>query len=233
MANFSVEEVERLNKLASQKNAERQQLIGKRDAAQQAFNQAVAVYNQKYGVQLTADTLQAEYNKVAKETEESYNALAQMLNDIEEGKYKEVTKTEDKATETAENAEVVPVTAVNVEATGVEEPAVASVQGSVEPQQTPEQVMQQAMGIGFGQSTSVEQNQSVESQRAESVGFGQPVSNAQQFGGFTGFGMPAQAKTDEDVCEQSVAPAGWGSQGASQQFSDILGADGKAVKFQI
>lgn len=216
MANFNVEEVERLNKLAGQKNAERQQLIGKRDAAQQAFNQAVAVYAQKYGVTLTAETLQSEYDKVCKETEANYNALSQMIKDIEEGKYKQKVQ---------ESAQTVAST---------EEQKVETVQ-TPEPVQTaqPIQTVQNTQPVQNAQSvpTQPQVNTPQQSFTQPQQSFTAPVNNQPTFGGF---GMPtASNNADEDISERPVAPGTWGAQNVNKTFEDILGSDGEAVKFQI
>lgn len=101
MANLNVQEVEKLNRVASQKNAERQQLIGKREAAQQSFNQAIKAYEAKYGVTLTAETLQEEYNRVQSETEKSYKALSDMIQKIENGTYNETPAEQAKVEDTS------------------------------------------------------------------------------------------------------------------------------------
>lgn len=215
MANFNVEEVERLNKLAGQKNAERQQLIGKRDAAQQAFNQAIAVYAQKYGVTLTAETLQSEYDKVCKETEANYNALSQMIKDIEEGKYKQkvqepaqtVVSTEEQKEETVQTSE--------------------SVQTAQPVQNT--QSVQNVQSIPTQPQVNTPQPQQSFTQPQQS--FTAPVNNQPTFGGF---GMPtASNNVDEDISERPVTPGTWGAQNVNKTFEDILGSDGEAVKFQI
>lgn len=210
MANFNVEEVERLNKLAGQKNAERQQLIGKRDAAQQAFNQAVAVYAQKYGVTLTAETLQSEYDKVCKETEANYNALSQMIKDIEEGKFKQKVQ---------ESVQTV---------SSVDEQKEETVQ-TPEPVQTAQSVQNTQPVQSASAQPQVNTPQQSFTQPQQS--FTAPVNNQPTFGGF---GMPtASNNADEDISERPVTPGTWGAQNVNKTFEDILGSDGEAVKFQI
>ena len=226
MANFNVAEVERLNKLAAQKNAERQQLIGKRDAAQQAFNQAIYAYEQKYGVKLTAENLQSEYDRVSAETEKSYNELKAMIEAINNGTYQE--KIEAQKNETSAQTG----NTQEVQSTPTQE-----VQNNPVPNTTQSinQGYQTASNIPASPVPNQTQPISTTAQKTEvpkfgaPTGFDVPVTSTQ---GIPTFG--AQDKNvDEDISEKPVTPGPWGSKGIDKTFEDILGSNGGAVKFQI
>lgn len=211
MANLNVQEVEKLNRVASQKNAERQQLIGKREAAQQSFNQAIKAYEAKYGVALTAETLQEEYNRVQSETEKSYKALSDMIQKIENGTYNETSEEQAKVEDTAvPQSTVVPNTATVEQGTVV--PNTATVKQSTVVPNT----------ATFGQNT----------QPVPNVAPVQTTQPTQSAGGFS-ITPPKFGNPDEDISEQPVTPPAWGSDKINQEFSSILGEDANATKFNI
>lgn len=224
MSNLDVHEVERLNKVASQKNAERQQLIGKRDAAQQAFNQAIKVYESKYGVALTAENLQDEYNKVLEQTEKSYLALSEMIRKIENNEF------EDTANKVEGSAEE--VTSTNVVGTGN---VVGNTGGNTFGSQSTVNAQPEAQHVIKVPETSQSVNQGVTGNA-----FGAPT-------GVPTFGTPVQStptvskpvfgvdtiSNDADISEQPVTPQSWGSDSINAEFESILGTDSQAVKFKI
>ena len=55
---------EQLNKRVAQLNNERSRQLGMQEAAKKQYEKAVEVYESKYGVKLTPENLQQEYNKV-------------------------------------------------------------------------------------------------------------------------------------------------------------------------
>lgn len=209
MAKLDIKEVERLNKLAAEKNAYRQQLIGKRDAAQQAFDRAVSIYSQKYGVALTLDNLQSEYDKVSSEVEKEYNELLKLVTDIENGVYDTAKAT--KVDEVRSNDTVEFKQSDN----GVNSSVGASIFGGNSNTQS---VNTGIMG-NTGTGNSLVGN-----------GVNSPVGISHMV---TGVSMDEAVK-DEDISERSVTPGTWGSANLNREFNDIInGVDSNKIEFNI
>ena len=114
----NLEAIKNLNEVARVKNEERLRLKGAVDEAKKSYDNAVAAYAAKYGVQLDNTNIQAEFNKVSTELSEAYAKLQSDIEYIESGKYKEkavdetvepaveapIKKTRAKKTETVEKA---------------------------------------------------------------------------------------------------------------------------------
>lgn len=75
--------LEELNKKVKFLNDERQKLIGKRDAAREAFEKSLKEYNEKYGVTLQESNLEEELKKVELELQQQANELVQKIQEIE------------------------------------------------------------------------------------------------------------------------------------------------------
>ena len=82
---------EQLNKRVAQLNNERSRQLGMQEAAKKQYEKAVELYESKYGVKLTPENLQQEYNKVYAELKTNMEVLKQTIEAIERGDYKEST----------------------------------------------------------------------------------------------------------------------------------------------
>ena len=84
---ISLTEIEQYNNLAKQKNAERQQIIGRQKSLAESYQRALEAYKVKYGVELTDQTLQKEYTDVYSQVVKESNELSATLQDIQNGNY--------------------------------------------------------------------------------------------------------------------------------------------------
>ena len=85
----NLEAIKNLNEVARVKNEERLRLKGAVDEAKKSYDNAVAAYATKYGVQLDSSNIQAEFDKVSTELSTAYAKLQSDIEYIESGKYKE------------------------------------------------------------------------------------------------------------------------------------------------
>lgn len=96
---MEIAHIEQLNKKAQELNYERQRNLGAIEQSKKKYEEGIKAYAEKYGVQLTAETLEAEYAKVKAEVEQKAAELEKQIAYIESGEYKnkpvaEETKTE-------------------------------------------------------------------------------------------------------------------------------------------
>lgn len=68
-------------------NSVRQVNIGKRDTLNNQLNVALAQYKEKYGVELTVDSIQEELERVVREKEEEVSRIEQMISCINTGDF--------------------------------------------------------------------------------------------------------------------------------------------------
>lgn len=87
--------IEALNKQVMQLNGERQRQLGQLEATKKQFDASVENYKNVYGVQLTAEILGEEYNRVLNETNAEAQKLEEQIQYITSGAYKQekVTQT--------------------------------------------------------------------------------------------------------------------------------------------
>ena len=81
------DKISQLNSRAAQVNNERNQNIGKRDTLIQQREKLLQQYKEKYGVELTPETLDSEIQKVMSEKEQEATKLENVLNAISSGDY--------------------------------------------------------------------------------------------------------------------------------------------------
>ena len=82
---------EQLNQKVAQLNNERSRQLGMQEAAKKQYDTAIKAYETKYGVKLTPENLQEEYNKAYKELKTNIEVLKRTIEGIENGEYKQVT----------------------------------------------------------------------------------------------------------------------------------------------
>lgn len=82
---------EQLNQKVSKLNNERSRQLGMQEAAKKQYDKAVEVYETKYGVKLSPENLQQEYNKIYAELKTNMEVLKRTIEGIERGDYKETT----------------------------------------------------------------------------------------------------------------------------------------------
>lgn len=75
--------LEELNKKVKYLNDERQKLMGKRDAAKEAFEKALKEYSEKYGLNLQESDLENELKRVELELQQQAQLLMQKIQEIE------------------------------------------------------------------------------------------------------------------------------------------------------
>ena len=83
-----IQVAEQLNSEVTRLNNERSKLEGMLESAKKNFEQAVKAYEVKYGVKLTEETLQQEYNRVYAETKGAVLDLQEQIESIKRGDYK-------------------------------------------------------------------------------------------------------------------------------------------------
>lgn len=79
---------EKLNSEVARLNNERSKMEGMLESAKSNFERAVQAYSTKYGVTLTAENLQSEYNEVYAKTQGSILDLQEKIESIKRGDYK-------------------------------------------------------------------------------------------------------------------------------------------------
>ena len=84
---------EQLNSEVTRYNNERSKLEGMLESAKTNYEKAVKAYELKYGVKLTEDTLQSEYNEVFAKTKGAMLDLQEKIESIKRGDYKKNTNT--------------------------------------------------------------------------------------------------------------------------------------------
>lgn len=80
--------IEQLNKEAKMLNAQREQMIGKKEMAEKAYKESVIEYMSTYGVQITTANVEEEYARVEKEVKENIEKLKANILSIKNGEYK-------------------------------------------------------------------------------------------------------------------------------------------------
>ena len=107
---------EKLNSEVHRLNNDRSKLEGMLESARTNYEKAIKAYEVKYGVKLTEDNLQAEYNNVFAKTKGSVLDLQEKIDSINRGDYKK----EDTATKFDLEPDVEPIRAI-IEQPEVEE----------------------------------------------------------------------------------------------------------------
>lgn len=79
---------EKLNSEVNRLNNERSKLEGMVEGAKTSYEKAISAYEAKYGVKLTEENLQAEYNEVFAKTKGSVLDLQEQIESIKRGDYK-------------------------------------------------------------------------------------------------------------------------------------------------
>lgn len=79
--------IDRLNKQSTQVNTVRNQNIGKRKTLEAQCAELFKQYSEKYGVELTQETLQGEIQRVTAEKEKEVQQLSAVLSAIDSGDY--------------------------------------------------------------------------------------------------------------------------------------------------
>lgn len=220
--------IEQLNAKAKALNSTRERQLGQQEAARTAYEKAVLVYKQKYGVELDDTNLQQEYDNVKNALVAEYEKLNNLVLSIESGEYKN----------DAPVAVIPPnpsATAQTAQASSVQAPQATPAQ-TTPVQATPAQLSQEAIAhtmqatqtqqppqFGAGVQT-VPQDNPVQPNPA-------PVQNPSS--------TPASSTEGEDISEQPFTPAGWGipnnqrtanqQQTINQNFQNIL--NGNGLKF--
>ena len=113
---------EKLNSEVHRLNSERNKLEAKVEISKANYEKAISTYEAKYGVKLTEENLQAEYNEVFAKTKGSVLDLQEKIDSINRGDYKK----EDTAIKFDYTPDVEPIRAT------VEEPEVKEVVETVE-----------------------------------------------------------------------------------------------------
>lgn len=88
---INVQEIEMLNKKVQILNEQRQKILGMKEQAKLEYEKAVSAYKMKYGVELTPENLQVEYNNENAKLQEDAQKLKEMITNIESGVYKQST----------------------------------------------------------------------------------------------------------------------------------------------
>ncbi len=85
------EQVEAQNRRAAELNTKRNQMIGQQQSAQTQLKRMADAYKAKYGVELTPQTLQAEYNEQSELLHAQYREQAELIAAVESGSYKQAS----------------------------------------------------------------------------------------------------------------------------------------------
>ena len=203
----NLEQVKQMNQRATFLNGERQRILGMKESAKKSYDNAIAMYKERYGVELTDENLQAEYNTVSAMVQQEVEQLGSLIQSIESGEYKN---------------------------RAVEQTPVATPQPTQPVQTPPQQTFtqpqadnfagQQAQVSPFGQPT--QQPIATPQANVQNVQ-GTLPSQPANIGQFSApaFTIPSSQLTQasEDVSEQAFTPQGWGDPNAD--FSKILGDD--------
>lgn len=83
-----LELIEQLNKEARMLNAQREQMIGKKEMAEKAYKDAVNEYYNMFGVEINANNINEEYARVETEVKNSIEKLKSDIISIKNGDYK-------------------------------------------------------------------------------------------------------------------------------------------------
>lgn len=83
-----LKQIEQLNKEARMLNSQREQMIGKKEMAEKAYNDIVKEYSINYGVNITANNIDDEYAKVEKDVKDSIEQLKSNILAIKTGEYR-------------------------------------------------------------------------------------------------------------------------------------------------
>lgn len=86
---YTDQELQQLNQRASELNATRQRKLGSIESSTQQLNALLTRYSQQYGVTLTVESLQAEYDKVYTELQQEAKKLSDTITSIDNGDYKQ------------------------------------------------------------------------------------------------------------------------------------------------
>lgn len=79
--------IAQLNNSAKKINLTRQQSIGRRETLLKQQEDAINAYNKKYGRNITADTVEAEYKRVSAEKQAEAEKIEQIISAIESGNF--------------------------------------------------------------------------------------------------------------------------------------------------
>ena len=207
------EYIQGLNKKAQELNSNRQMQLGRKESAQQAYDKAVAMYKQQYGVDITPENLQEIYNNVVSELNTQAQELERKIADVDNQANQAVSApvggidtTVPVQPQTVEQPVIhttVPTDTVGTVQTGAFVQPQAPVQPEPQPQVQPQVAPQQpSPTIDF---------QSQLSQLAATVQ-ATPVTN------------PNIPNGDSDIEDTPVSPAGWGtpSSDVNSVFDNIL-----------
>jgi len=232
---INVQMIEQLNQKAKSLNSTRERLLGQQEAARTAYEKAVLLYKQKYGVELDDTNLQQEYDAVKAKLEAEYEKLNSLILSIESGEYRNNAP-----------AAVIPDTGTASAASASSQPqAQSQVQPQAQPQAQPQfgqpNVMfgaQTPPQGGVASAASMAQGQ----QAAPTVGVfggfaqpqgGQPMnpSIGQQVGQ-AGQSAPQVQQSDnseEDPSERPFTPKGWGLPNAGANVQQTINNNFKSI----
>lgn len=138
--------IAQLNEAAKTINTRRQQDIGKKETLTKQIEQSIKMYNEKFGKNITIDTLEAELKKVMSDKEKEVEKVSGIITAIQAGDFDTANKlagveVEQPKSETANDAYVESV--MGVSAQTAESQVVAPTPKAVEP--TPQPVESQVV----------------------------------------------------------------------------------------
>ena len=138
--------IAQLNEAAKAINTRRQQDIGKKETLTKQIEQSIKMYNEKFGKNITIDTLEAELKKVMSDKEKEVEKVSGIITAIQEGDFNTANKlagvaVEQPKSETANDAYVESVMGVSTQT--AEPQVVAPTPKAVEP--TPQPVEPQVV----------------------------------------------------------------------------------------
>lgn len=129
--------IAQLNEAAKAINTRRQQDIGKKETLTKQIEQSIKMYNEKFGKNITIDTLEAELKKVMSDKEKEVEKVSGIITAIQAGDFNTANKlagveVEQPKSETANDAYVESVMGVSTQT--AEPQVVEPTPQSVEPQ---------------------------------------------------------------------------------------------------
>lgn len=138
--------IAQLNEAAKAINTRRQQDIGKKETLTKQIEQSIKMYNEKFGKNITIDTLEAELKKVMSDKEKEVEKVSGIITAIQAGDFNTANKlagveVEQPKSETANDAYVESVMGVSTQT--AEPQVVAPTPKAVEP--TPQPVEPQVV----------------------------------------------------------------------------------------
>lgn len=138
--------IAQLNEAAKTINTRRQQDIGKKETLTKQIEQSIKMYNEKFGKNITIDTLEAELKKVMSDKEKEVEKVSGIITAIQSGDFDTANKlagveVEQPKSETVNDAYVESVMGVSTQT--AEPQVVASTPKAVEP--TPQPVEPQVV----------------------------------------------------------------------------------------